>query len=698
MNWLQVVIQHADRMLGVFLSIQVALVVSWFFLKFFRSYFLGGLRHRTWLRIAQCILVISILGPTVIYLPQFQTHVFSWREAPQLMESYGRRVVFHHDHQVHSIEPSFQAVDPEVHSESNAWLELRDVFTWNNFFLLLIGLSIVFTLIQGFLQMRRLVHVLRKTTPIHSFKRITVAVSSQITIPFSTSLGLRSWVVLPLDLINQRTDFNAALVHELQHIRQGDTRFTVLIDLFGSVFSPAMLVWKNIIIELQEFSCDEALIGQSKVSLLDYGSCLVRVAEAALRKGSLRVGTTCMASNPENPKRFKSFLRRRVEMLVEHQQFRPKSQSGRMIGIGLVVGCILISLVAGASLKPSALPPLNAGSASFDPAVEKIAKEVLTAAMKKNEAKSAFAVIADPITGRVIAAVSVGELKEAPISHLIEPASTLKTLIFAEGIENHQFTANDHFDGANGNYKVGNRVHHDWKPFGDITARKIVTSSSNIGGIRLAEKLGVSGIQKMWSDFGFGAKGSVRDFPGARVGYLSPADQGTAQDQMQWLPHIASGLETLYISPLEMVQAYSAIANGGKLMKAISNTSSDSEIEVIRRVLSAENAKLVQDVLVEAATAGTGARRGLSEHYSSAGKTGTSYDPKLKEHEAVFGGDESVAHYVGFAPLNQPRVTIYIAVMGTKAPPTGSYNAAPVFKAMIDRVLPQLKVAPDLKI
>ncbi len=678
-----------DPYLSAYLSIQVALISSILILRIVRQGCLEFMSHRQWSRLGRGLMLGSAVLPLLVYLPVFHSHHLVFKEVPQLMESYGRRPLVLKSQLIHqNLSNAPIATDALARPTENPFS-----FTWNELLFTLMILFAVTALVRAFHQLYRLKRFLRSTHVLHAIGPISVVASADATIPFATSIGHRHWVVLPENFLHCRRDLRIMLAHEFQHIRAVDTRLMILIDGVGAFFAPAILMWKRTIIELHELSCDEALIGQNKVSSLDYGSCLVRVAEAALRKGRLREGTACMAADPGNPKRFKSFLRRRIEMFAEYPEKQTRFWQKGLAGTALALGCICTSIIAGATLKPSALPPLNAGKSVNDPKIEKLAKEVLEKALVDHPAQSAFAVIAEPETGRVLAAVSVGDLKESPTAHLIEPASVLKTLLLAEGVQNKSFTLNDSFDCAHGNYKVGDRTHHDWEPFDHLTARKIVTRSSNIGGIKLAEKMSFAGIDQLWNDFGFGGKGSVRDFPGARVGYLAPAEK---EQGSQWLPLTGSGIETLYVSPLEIVQAYSAIANGGLLMKAIPAQTDPAKAQIIRRVLSAENAKSIRDVLVEAATRGTGGGRGLSTHYSSAGKTGTTYDPKQKEHETKFGGDENVAHYVGFAPLDQPKVTVYIGLIGTKESPTGSYMAAPVFKQMIDRVLPEMKVKPDL--
>ena len=129
----------------------------------------------------------------------------------------------------------------------------------------------------------------------------------------------KCWIVLPVSILGRKLESNLALKHEIQHHRQGDTFWAFLVEGFVCLFylNPAIYMWKKLIIEFQEFSCDEKLLNRKEFSPQEYGSCLLRVAETALETRTY-VGTASMAENFINRFYFKSFLQRRIEMLTQH--------------------------------------------------------------------------------------------------------------------------------------------------------------------------------------------------------------------------------------------------------------------------------------------------------------------------------------------------------------------------------------------
>ena len=676
-----------------YLATQATLLISWLGFRLVKKT-LPGTGNKTWLRTSQIILVVAFILPGVTFFSEFRHHKISFKDVPTFKESYGRKVVF----TARTQERLLSFVQPEiVHQHSS--MNVARQMTFDDLMILLLFLIGFSVLVRKVRQFSVLLRLLRSATVFHSIGKMRIVVSDQIVVPFAMTTLRKTWVAIPMEIFGNPRDFRVATGHELQHVRQGDPLFALAIDFLICLFGPGLKLWKSEIIELQELSCDEALIGRKKISPHDYGSCLLRVAEAALGRGSLYVGTTCMAADPRNPKSFKSFLRRRIEMFTEYKDVRRTGLRRRVMGTSFVLVCSMIALAAGAALKPSQIAPINPGKTGFDPAIQKIAEAHLKKAVSDDaKLEGGFAVIEDSSTGRVLAAATFEKEKSAmtgnwALSQLVEPASVLKTLILAEGLEKKAFKLDDSFDCGKGNYQVGAHVHHDWRKFDQLSAKDIIIWSSNIGTIRLAEKLGPQAVSDSIKNFGFGSRGSSSDFPGARVGYLAPVE---TEKGSQWLPLTAAGYSTLFVSPLEMVQAYSAIANGGNLLKPLAYDSEEKSPQVIRRVMSEATAAQVREVLGEAATSGTGSNHGVSVFYTSGGKTGTNYSPKVEQHDSVFGGEKNMAHYIGFAPLKQPKITVYVGLMGAdKTILSGSRTAAPVFKEIIDRVLHKLNVAPD---
>jgi hypothetical protein len=538
--------------------------------------------------------------------------------------------------------------------------------------------------------------LLARTLPIRSLGAAIVVLSDEARVPFSIRLS-RAWVVVPTSMIASRGDFRIAVAHELQHHRQRDTVWVWLFEAIRCLFPghPFARRWLSAITELQEFSCDQALLLRKGFSSMEYGSCLLRVAETALQSREVRVGTACMAAGLGNPIDNQSFLMRRIEMLTRQKKSRVPAWTGIALGTLAVSLTVAVSYGAQQTLRPDDPDAVNPGLAAFDPAVQAIAENVLRRHLDQDFAESGFAIVADPATGHVLAAANVVR-KGAPktgvtwsLAERIEPASVLKALVVASAVDRGVARLDESFDCMKGNYPVGDQVHHDWKAFDHLTAADTVVMSSNICGIRVAERLGAVALDRSLRDFGLGADGVAQDFPGARPGQLPVPD---ASPGSQYVALVGSGYSNTVTTPLELVQAFGAIANGGQLLKP--RPWGTRGPVAAKRVLGEDTAAKMRGVLREVVTRGTG-REAESELYTIAGKTGTGFHPSESGHEA-FHGDGSVAQFIGFAPASQPRVVVYATVtmpVGKRA--HGGSHGGPLVRDIVEGVLQEMGVAPD---
>jgi hypothetical protein len=170
--------------------------------------------------------------------------------------------------------------------------------------------------------------------------RATLLASARIEVPFSAWIPGRSFVVIPIRYLSDREGLRIALKHEIQHHRQGDTRFIHALRLLKALFfwNPALFLWERAISHVQEFACDEFLIRDQKVSPHAYGRCLVQAAEWAVGSRTLLAGTTSMAASTSG-----RVLKRRVENMLNY-----KSQKlyGRWLpgGVALVAFSLMASV------------------------------------------------------------------------------------------------------------------------------------------------------------------------------------------------------------------------------------------------------------------------------------------------------------------------------------------------------------------
>lgn len=542
----------------------------------------------------------------------------------------------------------------------------------------------------------RLRRTLSDAIPVRTISRVRIVVSQSIAVPFSAWLGGASWIAIPERMLASSGDFKIAVRHELQHHRQGDTAWAMAIEVLVCAFfaNPFIYLWKRQIIELQEFSCDEALIGRKRVSANEYGSCLVRVAEAALGARDIHVGTTCMAMGSRNPFYFKSFLRRRVEMFTNHRSPRTNRWAG--IGIGTIAAVCLMTLAFGAeqSLRNRYQEKSNPGQVIVDPEIQKIADGILSKAVEVEKAKAGFAIVADPNTGKILAVANIDTTGKQTgywsLSELFEPASVVKGLVAAQALDKGLTTPEEQHGCENGSYRYGDRVYHDWKGWNSLSTERTVVMSSDICTMKLAEKIGSDGLLEMLQKFGFGPEGTAKEFPQARAGQLPSSDDDSQRPRV--VPYVSYGAG-FAISPIEMVQAYGAIANGGNLMAPKSANTPDSEAQVIRRVLSPQSSEKMRRILEQVVEKGT-AVPGKSKLYSQAGKTATSHYPRSMPYDP---NDGNFAGFIGFAPVKDPRVEIYVGIRDpeSKSGAHGGGHAAPVFRELAEEILKFMKVAPD---
>lgn len=166
-------------------------------------------------------------------------------------------------------------------------------------------------------QVRRLRRFLAAQFQVRRVGRVSLLVSSSAPVPFAAWLPGRSVIVLSASALTDPAALRAAIRHEAQHHRQGDTRAVHLLGLMKALYfwHPALYAWDRLLSRFQEFACDEVLIRGQKVSLQVYGRCLLEAAETAVSSRVQLVGTTGMAAGASGP-----FLRRRIEMMFRYQK------------------------------------------------------------------------------------------------------------------------------------------------------------------------------------------------------------------------------------------------------------------------------------------------------------------------------------------------------------------------------------------
>ena len=349
---------------------------------------------------------------------------------------------------------------------------------------------------------------------------------------------------------------------------------------------------------------------------------------------------------------------------------------------------------------------------TLDKNVQYIAEKELAKAVEGNRAKSGIAVVMEPDSGRVLAMANYptfnpnsfakygpAALRNRAISDSFEPGSTFKIFLVASALENRVVRPGDNFNCENGVYRLSGRTIHDDHSFATLNVADILKHSSNIGAAKIGSRLGPERLYAALTGFGFGEKSEI-DLPGETTGMLRQQSKWYGVD----LATISFG-QGVTATALQIAAATGAVANGGNLMKPylVDRITDDSGVvlkqfapQLKRKVISAETAKSVAHMLEGVVSKdGTGFRAAV-EGYRVAGKTGTAQKVDPATHG--YSARKRTASFVGFVPLEKPRLVILVVVDEPQTSPYGGVVAAPAFSAIAQQTLCYLKVSPERSI
>jgi cell division protein FtsI (penicillin-binding protein 3) len=350
---------------------------------------------------------------------------------------------------------------------------------------------------------------------------------------------------------------------------------------------------------------------------------------------------------------------------------------------------------------------------SIDHVLQEISEDALAAGVAAAKAKSGFAVVTDPHTGKILALANYPtfdpnlvalakpeQMRNYALLDLFEPGSIIKPFVVAAAIEQGKTTGLEMHNCENGIYRAGGVVFRDDHPATSLSTADTLVRSSNICTYKIAERIGRQGLFDTLKAFGFsGGLLLPETFPLTMQGHVSNPEG--------WKPirfaNVAFG-QGMTVTGLEIAMAYGALANGGNLMRPIlidriSAPSGDivfaASPEALNHVLSIETARQMRQILARVVTdtQGTAARAATAD-YTTGGKTGTAekVDPVLK----AYSPDKRISSFAGFAPINDPYLVIYVMIDEPKVRPAyGGLLAAPVFSDIAQRSLRYLNVAPD---
>jgi len=336
---------------------------------------------------------------------------------------------------------------------------------------------------------------------------------------------------------------------------------------------------------------------------------------------------------------------------------------------------------------------------TIDNTYQWIAEEEIKYAVETFDAEAATVIISKPLSGEILAMAvkpsfdpnnagqfSPSSWRNRAITDSYEPGSTFKPVIMSAVLEEGLKSPEDLIFCENGKYKIYDRTIEDVKGYGWLSVSKVIKKSSNIGMAKIAKEVNKNIIYQYVRDFGFGVKTGI-ELPGETTGEF--------KNTIEWSKFTPIAMSYGYeisVTPIQMVMAFGAIANGGFLLKPriylVVSDEPSKEIEkiqpeVIRRVISDSTSKMIVRMLEDVVLDGTG-RRAFVKGLRIAGKTGTTkkYDPQSKRYD----DDKFISSFIGFFPAESPQVLVYVMVDNPKQAYLGGEVAAPTFKRILQRI------------
>jgi cell division protein FtsI (penicillin-binding protein 3) len=304
-------------------------------------------------------------------------------------------------------------------------------------------------------------------------------------------------------------------------------------------------------------------------------------------------------------------------------------------------------------------------------------------------------VLLDVKTGEILAMVNLpaynpnqavksdGEsLRNRAVTDVFEPGSVIKPFVVAAALESGEYTPTSPIDTAPGRLPISGHMIHDVRDFGLIDVTRVLTKSSNVGITKIALSLEPEQMWSTYSRFGFG-KVTGTGFPGESAGVLRNYQRWRLLEQAT----LSYGYG-LSVTPLQLAQAYAALANNGRLRPPVFILDAlNPPVSVLDPQMARQIAAMLETV---PGPEGTGKKARVA-NYRVAGKTGTS-------RKAVAAGyeDHYVASFAGFAPASNPRL-VCVTVVNDPAGETyyGGQVAAPLFSRIMRGALRVIDIPPD---
>jgi len=337
---------------------------------------------------------------------------------------------------------------------------------------------------------------------------------------------------------------------------------------------------------------------------------------------------------------------------------------------------------------------------SLDSKVQFFAYQKLRETVTAQKAKGGSVVVLDAVTGEVLALANypsympdkrknlTGEqLRNRAVTDTFEPGSTMKPITVAMALEAGRVTPQTLIDTGPGRYAIGGFNITDTHNYGTLTVEGVIQKSSNVGALKIAQKMSP---HEMWDTFtalGYGQKPQIQ-FRGAVTGRVRP--------WKTWRPVEQATMSYGYglsASLFQMAHSYTAFAHDGRIIPLTMLKSTEPAVGV--KVFSPENAQAVRRMLQMAAAPGGTGQLAQTVGYSVGGKSGTAH----KQVGKGYASDKYRAWFTGMAPIDTPRIIVAVMI---DEPSNGQYFggvvAAPVFSEVVQQTLRLMNVQPDVTV
>ncbi|HMG71295.1 MAG TPA: penicillin-binding transpeptidase domain-containing protein [Gemmatimonadaceae bacterium] len=331
--------------------------------------------------------------------------------------------------------------------------------------------------------------------------------------------------------------------------------------------------------------------------------------------------------------------------------------------------------------------------------LQDICERELSIAVDSLRADGGDIVVMNPHTGEILALASnrVGKttFSNTAVTEPFEPGSTLKPFVAAALLEHGRARTTDIVDTHNGKLEIDGRIITDMHKAQSLSLADVIRFSSNVGIVEFGQRLTPRQKYETFRDLGFGMP----------LGVPLPAEaSGTLREPKAWSKQTSASILMGYeiaVTPLQLVTAYAAIANGGEilephLVKEVRSADGKvlyrAETRSIRRVMSGEVARTIQQLLLAVVREGTATKADLA-NFEVAGKSGTAR--RTSENAGYVAGNYT-ASFVGLFPGNDPQYVVLVKLDNPRgAHYAGGDIAAPVTQIVLRAALAARDAALD---